>query len=249
MTTIDTVVASDGPGLGFDLTPQQEVAVVARVLSRAGYDDYLAGHLTYRQDDDTILTNPFAIPWGRLRSSEVCRLDLDGNHLDGPYVSNPAVRLHLEWHRRRDDLKWTCHNHPRWGTIWASVQRVPPCYNQSSALVDPISLVRNYAGQVNDPDVARGVVDAMGDNTVALLGNHGVLVAGTNVNELITRAVYLEYRCRSAWHIESLSGGVTLDDGVAKTLQAFQEQSGGGFPGLWAALGRIEAELDPAVLD
>jgi ribulose-5-phosphate 4-epimerase/fuculose-1-phosphate aldolase len=89
----------------------------------------------------------------------------------------------------------------------------------------------------------------MGDGTVALLGNHGVLVAGTNVNELITRAVYLEYRCRSAWHVESLSGGVTLDDSVAKTLQAFQEQSGGGFPGLWAALGRSECELDPAVLD
>jgi ribulose-5-phosphate 4-epimerase/fuculose-1-phosphate aldolase len=116
-------------------------------------------------------------------------------------------------------------------------------------LVDPISLVRDYAGQVNDPRVALEVIDAMGDGTVALLGNHGVLVAGTNVNELITRAVYLEYRCRSAWHIESLSGGVTLDDSVAKTLQAFQEQSGGGFPGLWAALGRSECELDPAVLD
>ncbi len=65
----------------------------------------------------------------------------------------------------------------------------------------------------------------------------------------LPRAVYLEYRCRSAWHIESLSGGVTLDESVATTLQAFQAQSGGGFPGLWAALGRSECELDPAVLD
>jgi len=249
MASLDQMVVSQGPGLGFDPTPQQELTLVARVLARAGYDDYLAGHLTYRQADDTILTNPFSIPWNRLRSSEVCRLDLDGNHLEGPYVSNPAVRLHLEWHNRRDDLMWTCHNHPRWGTIWASVHRVPPCYNQSSALVDPISLVRDYAGQVNDRRVARDVIDAMGDSTVALLGNHGVLVGGTNVNELITRAVYLEYRCRSAWHIESLSGGVTLDDSVARTLEAFQAQSGGGFPGLWAALGRSECELDPAVLD
>ncbi len=181
MASLDQMVVSQGPGLGFDPTPQQELTLVARVLARAGYDDYLAGHLTYRQADDTILTNPFSIPWNRLRSSEVCRLDLDGNHLEGPYVSNPAVRLHLEWHNRRDDLMWTCHNHPRWGTIWASVHRIPPCYNQSSALVDPISLVRDYAGQVNDRRVARDVIDAMGDSTVALLGNHGVLVGGTNV--------------------------------------------------------------------
>jgi ribulose-5-phosphate 4-epimerase/fuculose-1-phosphate aldolase len=249
MTLTEKLVVSEGPGLGVDLTPQQELAVVARVLARAGYDDYLAGHLTYRQGDGTILTNPFAIPWRRLRSSEVCRLDLDGNHLEGPYVSNPAVTLHLEWHRQREDLQWTCHNHSRWGTVWASVHRVPPCYNQSSALVDPISLVREYAGQVNDPAVAKDVIASMGDSTVALLANHGVLVAGRSVNELITRAVYLEYRCRSAWHVESLTGGVTLDDSVAASLQAVQESYGGGFPGLWAALGRSEWELDPTVLD
>jgi ribulose-5-phosphate 4-epimerase/fuculose-1-phosphate aldolase len=249
MTTTDQIVVSDGPGLGFDPTPEQELALVARVLARAGYDDYLAGHLTYRQDDDTILTNPFAIPWRRLRSSEVCRLDLDGNHLGGPYVSNPAVLLHLEWHRHREDLMWTCHNHSRWGTIWASVHRVPPCYNQSSALVDPISLVREYSGQVNDPNIASDVIAAMGESTVALLANHGVLVAGKSANELITRAVYLEYRCRSAWHVESLSGGIKLDDSVAKSLHAVQERYGGGFPGLWTALGRSECERDPAVLD
>jgi ribulose-5-phosphate 4-epimerase/fuculose-1-phosphate aldolase len=249
MTSLDQMVVSEGPGLGLDLNPQQELAVVARVLARAGYDDYLAGHLTYRQGDSTILTNPFAIPWSRLRSSEVCRLDLDGSHLAGPYVSNPAVLLHLEWHRRREDLLWTCHNHPRWGTIWASVHRVPSCYNQSSALVDRIALVSEYSGQVNDPSVASSVITALGDSTIGLLANHGVLVAGKGVNELITRATYLEYRCRSAWHVEALSGGVALDDSVAKSLKEFQEQCGGGFPGLWAALGRTECELDPAVLD
>jgi ribulose-5-phosphate 4-epimerase/fuculose-1-phosphate aldolase len=251
LETIDASVAriADGPGLGLDPTPRQELALVARVLARAGYDDYLAGHLTYRQPDDTILTNPFAIPWRQLRSSEVCRLDLDGNHLEGPYISNPAVLLHLQWHRRRQDLTWTCHNHPRWGTIWASVHRVPPCYNQSSALVHPVILVSDYSGQVSDPNVASEVVSAMGDSAVALLANHGVLLAGTNPNELVTRAVYLEYRCQSAWHVESLSGGVVLDDHVAESLQAVLQGNGGGFKGLWQALGRREYELDSSVLD
>jgi L-fuculose-phosphate aldolase len=239
----------DGPGLGFEATPQQELALVARILGHAGYDDYLAGHLTYRQSDDTILTNPFAIPWRRLRASQVCRLDLDGNHLDGPYASNPAVQLHLAWHRSREDLVWTCHNHPTWGTIWASVHRIPPCYNQSSALVDEIALVSEYAGQVNDRRVADSVIDSVGDSTAALLANHGVLVAGRNANELVTRSVYLEYRCRSAWHVEALSGGVTLDRSVASALQEVQESNGGGFPGLWHALARDEVDLDSAVLD
>jgi ribulose-5-phosphate 4-epimerase/fuculose-1-phosphate aldolase len=250
MTASTQTLVSDGPGLGIDPSPQQELALVARILARVGYRDYLAGHLTYRQPDDSILTNPFAIPWHRLRASDVCRLDLDGNHLEGPYSSNPAVLLHLEWHRKRQDLMWTCHNHPRWATIWASVHRVPPCYNQSSALVDPITLVSEYTGQVSDRSVADDVITAMGDSSVALLANHGVLVAGAGVNELISRAAYLEYRCESAWHVETLSGGVTLDDSVATALlQRVEERYGGGFPGLWAALGRYEYELDPSVLE
>jgi ribulose-5-phosphate 4-epimerase/fuculose-1-phosphate aldolase len=249
MTTFEEVVVSAGPGLGFDPSPNQELALAARVLAKAGYEDYLAGHLTYRQPDETILTNPLSIPWRSLRASQVCKLDLDGHHLAGPYVSNPAVGLHLEWHRRRSDLTWTCHNHSHWGTIWASVHRVPPCYNQASGMVDEISLVSEYAGQVDDSDIAKSVIAQVGDSTIAILANHGVLVAGQSANQMITRAVYLEYRCRSAWYVEALKGGVVLDDSVAKSLQRTQARYGGGAPGLWEALARSEYELDPSVLE
>jgi ribulose-5-phosphate 4-epimerase/fuculose-1-phosphate aldolase len=40
------------------LTPAQEVVLLARTLRREGYDDHLAGHITYRQPDSTLLVNP-----------------------------------------------------------------------------------------------------------------------------------------------------------------------------------------------
>ena len=41
-----------------ELTAAQELALLARILYREGYNDHLAGHITYRQPDGTFLVNP-----------------------------------------------------------------------------------------------------------------------------------------------------------------------------------------------
>lgn len=43
------------------LSPQAEVALLARTLFREGYDDHLAGHITSRQPDGTLLVNPWGL--------------------------------------------------------------------------------------------------------------------------------------------------------------------------------------------
>ena len=40
------------------LTPKQELALLCRVLFREGYDDHIAGHITFRLDDGTMLSTP-----------------------------------------------------------------------------------------------------------------------------------------------------------------------------------------------
>src|SRR6185312_11988316 len=85
-----------------ELTPAQELAVMARILYREGYNDHLAGHITYRQPDGTFLVNPFGLVWGELRASDIMSMDGDGNQLDGKWTITPAIQVHLELHRVRD---------------------------------------------------------------------------------------------------------------------------------------------------
>src|SRR4051812_46494018 len=156
-----------------ELTPAAELALLARILFREGYDDHLAGHITYRQPDGTLLVNPFGMTWDELRASDVMRIDRDGNVIDGPWTVTPAITLHLELHRARHDVVFAVHNHPRWSTIWAAAQRVPRVYDQTSAFVagDP-ALFADYAGAVDDAGNARRAVEALGDAPMALLANH-----------------------------------------------------------------------------
>ena len=130
-----------------ELDDRQKLALLCRILQREGYDDHLAGHITVTQDDGSLLVNPFGLRWEELSAADILRIDLDGNVLEGSHPVNPGVMLHLALHAKRDDVRWTIHNHSRWGTVWAGAHRAPPAYDQSStycgsiAVVDELSLI------------------------------------------------------------------------------------------------------------
>lgn len=231
------------------LTPHQELALMARILFREGYDDHLAGHITYRQDDDTLLVNPFELTWDEIRPDDVMRIDLDGKVLDGPWTVTPAIPLHLELHRRRA-VTWAMHNHSRWGTIYADHKRVPPAYDQTSAGVpdDQIVVFDEYDGDVAHVENAAAAVDAMGDHGIALLAHHGVFVVGDDTNHLLHRAITIEWRCRQAWHVEALGAAAApMKPDVAARFGGILDRFG-GMPNQFAALARRELRRDPALV-
>jgi len=230
------------------LTPHAEVALLARMLFREGYDDHLAGHITYRQPDDTLLVNPWGLTWDEVTASDIMRIDLDGNVLEGQWTVTPAIPLHLELHKARPDSAVAVHNHSRWGTIWADLHRVPPVYDQTSAMVPgEIALYDDFGGSVDAVENARACVDALGDARVALLANHGVFVVGSDIAQAHHRAVVLEWRCRQAWHVEALGNGVPVRPEVFARFSApFDVVS---FPGLFDAMARRELRADPSIIE
>lgn len=247
--------AVPAPSIGVELTPTQEFAILARSLHREGYSqgyqDTLAGHITFKQPDGTLLVNPLAVEWSQLRASEVATTDAKGNQLSGPYEINPATTLHFALHAARHDVVVAIHNHPRWATIWADHARVPPAYDQTSTLFDGlITVVDEFEGVVVDRDISDRAVAAMGDNDIALLAHHGVFVLGHSIENALTRALGLEARCRLAWHVEALgSGAEPLNEEVARATAAEITKRNGAFPHLFTALARREIRLDASVLD
>lgn len=230
-----------------DLTPAEEIAILARTLWREGYDDHLAGHITYKQADGTLLCNPWYIPWCELRPEWMIRIDLDGNVLEGDWPAPLGIPLHLELHKQRHDVTVALHNHARFGTIWADAGRIPPIYDQSSALGGgELVLVDEYEGAVNNTNAAASAVQAMGDADLALLANHGVFVLAGSIRAAHQRAVALEQRCRHAWHVEAIGGGKEAPESFRAQMR---RSDGEGFIGFWEAMARIELAADPSLLD
>lgn len=228
------------------LTPEAEVVLLARSLHREGYDEHLAGHISYLQPDGTLLVNPFELAWDELTPADIVRIDTRGRVLEGRWTVSPGIALHLALHKHRPDVQVALHNHARFGTMWASCHRIPPMYDQTSAMYPgEIALYNEFNGPVGEFRAAEEAVTAIGDAEVALLANHGVLVLADNIRQAHLRAVTLEYRARLAWHVEAFGTGVPMRPQVAESFGRMVD--GHLFPGLWEAMVRKELRLDPSL--
>ena len=219
------------------LSAQSTLALLCQVLFREGYNDHIAGHITWRQTDDTLLANPWELAWDELGGDDILTLDTQGRVLAGGWNITPAINLHTEIYNRRPDVKVIIHNHSRYGTVWANAGRAPAIYDQSSAQVDgPLPVLDEYNAPVNDKSEGARCAELLGDHKWALLANHGVLVVGSSIEQAYLRAATLEWRSRVAFEVESLGGGNPLPDKVASTVGGMID--GNGFPFYWEASAR-----------
>jgi ribulose-5-phosphate 4-epimerase/fuculose-1-phosphate aldolase len=231
------------------LTPREQLVALARVLHREGYDDHTTGHITYRQDDDTFLVNPLELTWAELTCSDVMVMDRDGNALEGRHTVTPAITLHTEMHRARPETRVALHGHPRYATVWACAHRVPPIYDQTSAIAgSDVAMYSEYDGTVEDVANARGAVEALGNHDLALLANHGVFVVADSILQAYFWASTLEWRARRAWEVEQIGGGVPLRDEVVAQLHAFVRSNIHRLPQFEAAI-RAEMRADPLMFN
>ena len=222
-----------------DLTPREELVVLARALWREGYNDHLAGHITVNLGDGTLLCNPWLLTWAELRPSQVLRIDLEGRVVEGDWPVPLGIPLHLELHKLRQDVGWAVHNHPLFGTVWADLGELPPILDQSSALGGgTLVLVDEYEGPVNDAASARSAVEKMGDASMALLAGHGVFVLGGSARAVHQRAVALEQRCQHAWYARAAGGAgvsrvpaIVRRPGGAERRRGLHRLLGGGSTG------------------
>jgi len=231
-----------------ELSPSAELAVLCRVLFAEGYNDHIAGHITYRPGGHGLLVNPWELAWDDLTGRDILSLDEQGRVVEGHWNVTPAINLHTEIYRRRPDVRVIIHNHSRYGTVWANARRVPPILDQTSAQVSgDLLLVDEYGATVNEDSEGARCAALLGDHKWALLANHGVLVVGASIAQAYLRAATLEWRCRTAFEVASLGGGQALPDAVAENLGDMID--GNGFPFLWEAMARRVLRDAPSILD
>ncbi len=229
------------------LNEQAQVALMCRMLFREGWNDHIAGHITFRLPGGNLLTNPWELAWDEVTASDILTLDPRGQVIAGDWNVTPALGLHLKLHEARPDIHVIIHNHARWSGIWANLHRVPPVYDQSGGYVDgPLPLYNEYAGTFDGEDATAAAVSALGDAKWALLANHGALVVGENLRQAHLRAITLEWRSRRAYEVEMAGGGVPLTEAQ---VAAIALPDANGFPFLWEAMARRELRESPDVLE
>ncbi len=190
-----------GPGVGTELTVPQQLACALRILAAEGWSENLSGHVTWATADGGMWCNPWGMWWQEVRARDVIRLDADGNVVEGRWDVTPAVHLHTDLHRARDDAAVIVHNHPYFATLLSVMGEMPKLVHQNSCIFDDeLVLVDEYSGIESEQD-GKWLARMVGDASGVLLAHHGAIVTAPTVMEACYKAATFERMCRLTYDV------------------------------------------------
>jgi ribulose-5-phosphate 4-epimerase/fuculose-1-phosphate aldolase len=180
---------------------KQRLAAVCRVFARHGYEYGFAGHVTVRDPErlDCFWTNPFAMPFSRVRVSDLLLVDHEGTVVAGNWAVNRAgFVLHSAIHMQHPHVLASCHMHTTNGMAWAALGRkLDPITQTACGFYNDHALITEQAGAVVvDKDAGHSVANAMGMHKAAIHQNHGLFTVGAeSVDEAAWWFIALERAC------------------------------------------------------
>ena len=175
-----------------------DLAAAFRWTARLGMHEGVANHFSLAVSDDgkRFLMNPDCRHFSRIKASELLLLDAeDRETMNRPNAPDPtAWYIHGRLHARLPQARCVLHVHPKHATVLASLEdsTIYPIDQTTARFFERIALDDGFTGMALDEDEGDRLASRLGDKSVLMMGNHGVMVVGETVAEAFDTLYYLE---------------------------------------------------------
>lgn len=140
-----------------------------------------------------VLITPSQVSRSDLKPESICIVDLNGNEIEVGRDKKPSreILLHLEIYREKKEVKAVMYTHSMYATVFAVANKaIPPVVADSRHYGGYIYVAPYQKGQTLE--LAKSAVEALKKNDVCLLERHGVVITSKNIDEVLTKARYVE---------------------------------------------------------
>ena len=219
-----------------------DLAACYRLADRFGLNEGIDNHLTLLVPgySDRFLLAPFGMHWSEVKASDFLVVDFGGRVLSGQgLVEDTALYIHQPVHRLSPQGRCVLHTHMPYATALCMLEnpRLEMAVQSALGFYDDVAYDPTYNGLAYDVSEGERLARSLGDKSVLMMANHGVLVVGKTVPEAFERLYCLERAAQA--QVLALSTGRPLrlipEPVIQKTVAQF---SAGGLVG-----GRDRADL------
>lgn len=255
MTTPDDLRDRDPADIRADSEWEARVQLAAcyRLVAHFGMDDTIFGHITARipGEPDKFLINPFGVMFGEMTASALVAIDHDGQALEtsAAPVNAAGFVIHSAIHKARPEIDCVLHTHTRAGVAISCLEEGLLPINQFALEFSGCISTHDYEGiALNLAERDRLVAD-LGQNSVMILRNHGLLSCARTVPGCFYTSYYLEQAARVQMDVMA-SGGrlVTPSPEVqARTAAQYTSAKNPAMVGMrgWPAMLRLLDRVSP----
>jgi L-fuculose-phosphate aldolase len=156
------------------------------------------GNLSVRLDEDRLLVTPTCISKGRMRTSDMVTVDLEGRRLAGKRRVSSEIGMHLLIYRLRPDVQAIVHAHPPTATGFAAsgLGLSSPLVCEVVVGLGSIPLARY--GTPGTPELAEALEPLIPGHEAILMANHGVVTYGSSLESAYMRMETVEHFAKIA---------------------------------------------------
>ena len=198
------------------------IARLCRDLVNGGLVVGTAGNVSVRRGDHIVIS-PSGVNYQQMGAEDIGVHDLDGNPVEARLRPSSELPLHVAIYAATPHTA-IVHTHAPASTALSTVVDEVPLSHYYSAMFGGAVPVAPYATFGTD-QLAGNVTAALQGRTAALMGNHGAVLVGDDLDEVLAKVAYLEYICDVQLRAGSYRAGVRVLD--AEEIARVADKLGG----------------------
>jgi L-fuculose-phosphate aldolase len=158
-----------------------------------------SGNISCKINDngiEKVLITPSGISLKNVDTEEVMVMDRNGKQLEGRGKPSSETPMHLSIYQKREDINSVVHTHSPYATGFSFSDEKIRRMEGFGAIKSPYIPVVEYVppGTVNLANLAS---EALKNEDALILKNHGLVAIGTDLNEAILLAEFVEYTAKT----------------------------------------------------
>lgn len=207
------------------LMEKERALVVAygKKLVETGLTTGTGGNLSVVSEDRNYMAiSPSGLDYFQTQVEDVVILDLNGNQVEGERKPSSEYDMHRILYLNRRDVGAVVHTHSKYCAVLA-------CLHWN---IEPVHYLIGFAGKnvrctpyetFGTPELAEVALQGIKDRHAVLLGNHGLLCAGPDLNYAFDTAEETEF-CAEIYYKTKLAGKPEILSGwqMDVVLEKFQ---------------------------
>jgi ribulose-5-phosphate 4-epimerase/fuculose-1-phosphate aldolase len=232
-----------------------DLAAAFRIVAHLGMHEAVANHFSAAVSDDgkQFLINPKWKHFSRIRASDLLLLNADDpSTADRPEVDATAWSIHGQLHQRLPHIRVAMHLHPLYTTAISTMENphIPPIDQNTARYFNRVSVDTMFGGMADTVEEGERLSGLLAKNSRLLMGNHGVMVTGTDIGVAFDDIWTLERACQilvTAWSTGRPLN--VLSDEVAEKTARDWESITDFSRQHFEEMKTLMIEMDPSLLD
>ena len=216
----------------FHSEERRDLAAALRMTARLGFHEGIANHYSLAVSDNgaRFLMNPYGRHWSKMRASDLLELDVNTEPAGlGEEVDPTAWSIHGALHRKAPHARCVMHLHSKYATVLACLKHpvMPPIDQNTMRFYNRVAFDDGFDG-MGLGDEGERLARMLGNHSILLMGQHGILVAGPSVAQCFDDIYYFERAAET--YITALMTGQSLNiashDVAEKTARQWETYPG-----------------------